>query len=103
MNTVGYWFYWLFLYFIACIPEALFGGNMASSSVYVYDHHHSLPYYYAALHTWESIAAAVCAAPGFVWVGLSQLRDHRKVQAKVDKSEAAEIDDASVWPPPPRQ
>ncbi len=101
-KTVGDWAYWLFLYFIACVPEALFGGMMIGSFVYVYDHSHHLLHYYEALHFWEWTAAVACAVPGFVWVGVWQLRDHRKEQAKLHKWEAAEGDDASVWPPAPR-
>ena len=101
-KTVGDWIYWLFLYFVACIPEALFGGDMAGSFVYVYDHQHHFANYFQVLYIWEWIAAVVCAAPGFIWVGVYQLRDHRKEQARSRNMEAAEIDDASVWPPAPR-
>ena len=101
-KTVGDWLYWLFLYFIACVPEALFGGGMASSFIYVYDHSHHLPHYYEVLHAGEVVAAVVCAAPGFVWVGVCQLRGHCHEQAKLYKRKTAEIDDTTVWPPPPK-
>ena len=101
-KTVGDWIYWLFLYFIACVPEALFGGDMAGSFVYVYDHSHHLPHYYEVLNVCECIAAVVSATPGFVWVGVCQLRGHCHEQAKLCKREIVESDDASVWPPAPR-
>ena len=101
-KTVGDWIYWLFLYFIACVPEALFGGGMAGSFVYVYDHSHRLGNYVQVLRLWEWIAAVACAAPGFVWVGVCQLRGHCHEQAKLCKRGTVESDDASVWPPPPR-
>ena len=102
-RTVGDWIYWLFLYFIACVPEALFGGDMAGSYIHSYDHYHRFADYYRVLYTWEWIAAVACAAPGFVWVGVCQLRDHRKEQAKSRRMETTEDDDTSVWPPAPRQ
>lgn len=101
-KTVGDWFYWLFLYFVACVPAALFGGDMAGSFVYVHDHHHRITNYMQVLNIWEWIAAVICAAPGFVWVGVCQLRDYREVQARLRKTERAESNDASVWPPAPK-
>ncbi len=94
-KTVSDWAYWLFLYFIACVPTALLGGNMASSFVYVHDHYHRLPHYEAVLNFWECIAAVACAAPGFIWVGVSQLRGHRKEQLKQRIKEAADADDTA--------
>lgn len=101
-KTVGDWTYWLFLYFIACVPAALLGGDMAGSSVHSYNHYHHFADYYSVLYDWEWIAAVTCAVPGFVWVGVCQLRDHRREQAKSRERKTEKSDDASVWPPPPK-
>ena len=100
-KTVGDWLYWLFLYFVACVPAALFGGDMAGSFIYVHDHYHRLPHYDTTLHFWEWVAAVVCAAPGFIWVGLCQLRGHRSELAK-RQAVGVEREDDTVWPPAPR-
>ena len=100
-KTVGDWLYWLFLYFISCVPEALFGGDMAGSYIHSYDHYHRFADYYRVLYIWEWIAAVLCAAPGFVWVGVCQLRGYRHEQAKQQARRIANIQDNTARPPPP--
>jgi hypothetical protein len=103
IKTVGYWVAWLFWYGAACIPAALFGSTI-TAAFYSYQMIHK-PHtgnYFSGMYLWEVIGGIVSAVPGFVWVGVCQLRDHRKEQVKLHENEAAEEDDASVWPPAPR-
>ena len=103
-KNTGCWLYWLFLYGVATVPAALFGGVMASSFIYNYDHAHrsrmSDHSYATLLNGGEIAAALVCAVPGFVWVGWSQLRDRRKEQ---EAKKIQSVRDDTVWPPPPRE
>jgi hypothetical protein len=104
-KNAGYWFYWLFLYGIATIPAALFGGMMASSYIYVYDHAHrprmSNQAYMTLLHGGELVAALLSATPGFILVGWSQLKDRLKEREKLQARQLASSQDNTIWPPPP--
>jgi hypothetical protein len=107
MKTVGYWAYWLFLYGIATIPAGFFAALMASSYIYVSNHAHrprlNEQAYMTVLNGEEIGAAFVCAAPGFVWVGWSQLKERRKEWKKLQKQQPSGIEDNAVWPPSPRE
>ena len=106
-KTIGYWLYWFFLYGIAALPVALFGGIMASSFIYNYDHWHRPRWnqqeYADTLSYGELAAAVICAVPGLAWVLWSQLKDWRKEREKAQTLQAASMSDTTVWPPPPAE
>ena len=104
VKTISYWIAWLFWYSVACVPAALFGSTIAAA-FYGFHMIHKLhtASYLAECTLWEVTGGIVSAVPGFVWVCLYQLREHRKQQEKMQKIETAEADDASVWSRAPRQ
>lgn len=103
-KTMGYWFTWLFWYGIACVPAALFGSTVAAAFYGFHTvHKPHIGSYFQGMYLWEIISRIVSAVPGFSWVGLCQVRDYQKKQAKLCKMETADVHDTSVWPPPPHK
>ena len=60
--------------------------------------------YRNALDGWEVVTAVFCGAPGFLVVGLSQLRSRQKSQQEAETTKKqTDIQDETIWPPPPHE
>lgn len=99
---------WVFLYSIAVVPAALFGGIMASSFVYNYDHWHrprlSDQSYEALKDEWDIVGALIGGMPGLLLVGCSQLKSRREdEQERAAMRRATGDEDETLWPPPPHK